>query len=241
MERLKINENDELDFIKNLISSENPDVIFLTETNLILDFGAEYFSFHSKELPSFHDNQSYNEKENRTSIFSKYSFTETIETYDNYTAICGKINTEFGELILYGSIIGSFGGRDVHFENDLENQKNEIKNLKENICYSGDFNIAFSGWKYPSIKVIDETKAFFNQQNLKILTEENENCAIHIVMNKDFLKNKTVKSKMIKIDRKISDHNAVICEIYESEVRSWKNKKLHQKNFHHPSPNIQQL
>ncbi len=217
IERLKINKDDKLDFIKNLISSENPDLIFLTETNLIVDFGSKYFSFHSKELPSFHDNQSYNEKENRVSIFSKYSFIETVETYDEYTAICGKINSDFGELILYGSIIGSFGGKGFHFENDLENQKSEIEKLQRNICYSGDFNIAFSGWKYPSIKVINETTAFFNQQNLKILTRENENCAIHIVMSNDFLKNKTVKNKMIKIDRKISDHNAVICEILSTD------------------------
>ncbi|WP_312761342.1 endonuclease/exonuclease/phosphatase family protein [Epilithonimonas sp.] len=225
IERLKINENDELDFIKNLISSENPDLIFLTETNITVDFGTEYFSLHSRELPEFHDNQSYNEKENRVSIFSKYSIFEILETYDHYTAICGKINTEFGELILYGSIIGSFGGRGFNFKNDLENQKSEIEKLKGNICFSGDFNIAFSGWKYPSKKVIDETKIFFEEQNLKILTEENEDCAIHIVMDKDFLKNKTIKSKMIKIDRKISDHNAIICEIEKIEAGSQKLEK----------------
>ncbi len=213
IERVKINENNELDFIKELISSENPDVIFLTETNLILDFGVEYFSFHSEELPSFHDNQTYNEKENRVSIYSKYPIFEISETYDNYTAICGTVNTEFGELTLYGSIIGSFGGRNSFFENDLKHQKSEIENLKGNICFSGDFNIAFSGWRYPSKKIIEETKTFFERQNLKIITEENKDCAIHIVMNNDFLKQKIVKSKMIKIDRKISDHNAVICEI----------------------------
>ncbi|MCG2793653.1 MAG: endonuclease/exonuclease/phosphatase family protein [Weeksellaceae bacterium] len=213
IERLKINENDELDFIKNLILSENPDLIFLTETNLTIDFGTEYFSLHSRELPDFHDGQKYVAKENRVSIFSKYPFTEIIKTYDEYTAISGKIDTKLGELTLYGSIIGSFGGRGFYFENDLENQKNEIRKLKGNICYSGDFNVAFSGWKYPSIKVIDETKSFFENENLEIITKENADCAIHIVMNNDFLRKKTVKSKMIKIDRKISDHNAVICEI----------------------------
>lgn len=213
IERLKINENTELDFIKKLISEENPDLFFLTETNLTIDFGTEYFSIHSKELPHFHDGQKYNEKENRVSIFSKYSFREIIGTYDKYTAICGKINTEFGELTLYGSIIGSLGGRGFHFENDLENQKKEIRKIEGNVCYSGDFNISFSGFKYPSKKVIDETKLFFENENLKILTKENADCAIHIVMDKSFLNDKKVTSKMIKIDRKISDHNSVICKI----------------------------
>lgn len=242
IERTKIYQQEKINFIKELIYSEKPDLIFLTETNLILDFGAEYFSVHSKEFPSFHDNQSYNEKENRISIFSKYPIFVITETYDNYTTICGKIKIENDEITLYGSIIGSFGGRDPYFENDLKNQKSEIEKLKGNICFSGDFNIAFSGWKYPSKKVIDETKIFFEEQNLKILTEENEDCAIHIVMNKDFLKNKTIKSKMIKIDRKISDHNAIICEIEKLEVRSRKNndlaKKLPSSIFHLPTSNL---
>ena len=213
IERLKINENDKMDFIKNLVVTENPELIFLTETNLTIDFGTEYFSLHSRELPEFHENQKYKEKENRVSIFSKYPIIKMFQTYDEHTAICGKISTEFGQLILYGSIIGSFGGRGFHFENDLENQKNEVRKLEGNVIYSGDFNIAFSGWKYPSTKVINETKLFFENENLEILTKENEDCAIHIVMNKDFLNDKKVTNKMIKIDRKISDHNAVICKI----------------------------
>lgn len=217
IERPKINQTEKISFIKELIFSENPDIIFLTETNLILDFGAEYFSFHSKELPGFYENQNYNEKENRVSIFSKYPFVKTFETYDEYTAICGKIKIENKEITLYGSIIGSFGGKDIHFEDDLKNQKNEIEKLEGNLCYSGDFNISFSGYKYPSKKSINETKDFFEQQNLKILTEENPDCAIHIVMNNDFLKNKKVINKMIKIDRKTSDHNVVISEILSTD------------------------
>lgn len=213
IERPKIHQKEKIGFIQKLIQSENPDIIFLTETNLCLDFGAEYFSIHSKELPHFHDGQKYEEKENRINIFSKYPFLETLKTYDEYTATCGKIKPENEEIILYGSIIGSFGGKDLFFENDLKNQKNDIQNLKENVCFSGDFNISFSGWKYPSKKVIDEAKTFFENENLKLISEENEDSAIHIVINNDFLLNKNTSQKMIKIERKISDHNAVVCEI----------------------------
>lgn len=213
IERPKIHQKEKIGFVQKLIQSENPDIIFLTETNLCLDFGAEYFSTHSKELPHFHDGQKYEEKENRISIFSKYPFLEKLKTYDKYTATCGKIKPENEEIILYGSIIGSFGGKDLFFENDLKNQKNDIQNLKGNICFSGDFNISFSGWKYPSKKVIDEAKTFFENENLKLISEENEDSAIHIVINNDFLMNKNFSQKMIKIERKISDHNAVVCEI----------------------------
>lgn len=213
LERPKINQKDKIRFIQNIIFEENPDIIFLTETNLILDFGKEYFSIHSKKLPKLHNKQEYSEQENRISIFSKYPFIELKNTYDDYTAICGKINTEFGEIFLYGSIIGSFGGRDLYFENDLKNQKIEIQNLEKNICFAGDFNISFSGWKYPSKKVVEETKEFFKENNLKILTENNVHSAMHVVMSKNILKNKILTNKTIEIDKKISDHNIAICEI----------------------------
>ena len=213
VERLKIQQIEKGNFIKNFINAEDPDIIYLTETNLILDFGDEYFSLHSTELPDFHDGQKYTNQENRISVFSKYPFIEIGQTYDNHTAICGEILTEFGELYLYGSIIGSFGGKDIHFENDLKNQKNDIMKLNGNICYSGDFNISFSGFKYPSKKVIDETNQFFQTQKMEILTQKNENCAIHIVINQNFLEGKKTSTRMIEISREISDHNAVICEI----------------------------
>ena len=213
IERLKSQQNDKIDFIKNLVKSVNPDIIFLTETNLNLSFGTEYFQLNSIELPNFHDNQKYENSENRISIFSKYEINNEQKTYDNYTAICAKIITEFGELQLYGSIIGSFGGKDQYFENDLENQKREIEDIEYSLCFSGDLNISFSGFKYPSQKVIEDIKSFFEKQKLEILTKNFENCAIHIIISKAFLKDKKVISKMVKIDRKISDHHAIICEI----------------------------
>lgn len=214
LERPKKNQTKKTEKIKNLIVAENPDIIILTENNLCIDFGDEYFSMHTNELPRIFENQNYSEGENRVSIYSKFPFKEEISTYDSFTSVCGLVETEFGELIIYGSIIGSFGGRGSHFENDLKQQKKDLINMKGNICFSGDFNISFSGWKYPSAKVIDEAKDFFKIQNLEILTENNENSAIHTVINKDFLYGKIYTTKMIEIDKKISDHNLIICEIF---------------------------
>ncbi|MDF2551247.1 MAG: endonuclease/exonuclease/phosphatase family protein [Chryseobacterium sp.] len=214
LERPKKNQAMKIEKIKSLIVAENPDIIILTENNLCLDFGEKYFSLHTTVLPPIYENQNYSEGENRVSIYSKFPFKEKISTYDSFTSICGLVETPFGELTIYGSIIGSFGGRGFHFENDLEQQKNDITNLKGNICFSGDFNISFSGWKYPGAKVIEETKDFFENQNLEILTKKNEDSAIHTVINMDFLSNKTYTTKMIEIEKNISDHNLIICEIF---------------------------
>ncbi|SEG55140.1 Endonuclease/Exonuclease/phosphatase family protein [Halpernia humi] len=213
VERPKINQFEKINFIENIIKENNADLIFLRETNSILNFGKEYFKLESNILPEFFENQTYFKGENRVTIYSKYEILEEIKTYDNFTCISGKIKTEFGELVLFGSIIGSFGGRDQYFKNDLLNQKKEIENLKSNICFSGDFNISFSGFKYPSKVIVSETMKFFEDNDLAILTKENKDCAIHIVLNNEFLKDKIYTNKMIEIDRKFSDHNLVICEI----------------------------
>jgi len=213
IERPNKNQLTKINQVQNLIKNENADIIIVTESNRIIDFGQEYSALHTDSLPSFHDNQKYYEGENRVSLYSKFSFKKQISTYDSFTAVCGLTETNFGELVIYGSVIGSFGGKGFHFENDLEQQKKDIQNLQGNICYSGDFNISFSGWKYPNKKVIEETKEFFNAQNLEIITENNKDSAIHTVLNKDFLKDKIYTTKKIEIDRKISDHNLIICEI----------------------------
>lgn len=200
-------------FIIEQINLLNPDIIFLTETNSIIDFGTKYYFIKSEELPKIHDNQKYEQGENRITIFSKYEFENIYETYDKYTSVCGKVKTELGELKLYGSIIGSFGGKDIHFKNDLINQKIEIAKLNGNICFSGDFNISFSGFPYPDKLTINETNEFFKGNNLVNLTSKNENCAIHIVVNKDFIIGKKTETKILKIERKISDHNLVLTEI----------------------------
>ena len=199
-------------FILETINALDPDVIFLTETNTAINF-KYYFKLESAKLPNFHENQKYLEGENRITIFSKYPLISQIKTYDNYTAVCGEISTELGDLMLYGSVIGSFGGKDKFFESDFVHQKEEIKNCTKNICISGDFNISFSGFPYPSRKIISETEQFFQENNLINLTKDNRDCALHIVLTKDFIKDRTCKTQMIIIDRKISDHNVVLVEI----------------------------
>lgn len=220
LERPKKNQLAKINQIQNLIKNENADIIIVTESNRCIDFGQEYFELHTDFLHSFHDHQNYSEGENRVSIYSKFPFKKQISTYDSFTTVCGLAETNFGELVIYGSIIGIFGGKGLHFENDLEQQKKDIKNLKGNICFSGDFNISFSGWKYPSIKIIEGTKEFFSAQNLEIITKNNKDSAIHTIFNKDFLKDKIYTTKMIGIDRKISDHNLIICEISKQNQQS---------------------
>jgi len=202
-------------FIIDLIEKINPEIIFLTETNSSINF-KEYFCHKSMVLPEIHEGQNYKPGENRITIFSKFPIENIIETYDSYTAICCRVNSEIGDLTLYGSIIGSFGGKDKFFKNDLQNQKYEIEDLaeNENVIYSGDLNISFSGFPYPSKDVIYEMNDFFNLNSLKNITSGNENSAIHIIASKEILKGKKLKQEMIEIESQISDHNVILVEMH---------------------------
>ncbi|SCY98063.1 endonuclease/exonuclease/phosphatase family protein [Flavobacterium caeni] len=202
-------------FIVDLIEKISPDIIFLTETNSSINF-SEYFCHKSEELPEIHENQRYKTGENRITIFSKFPIERVIETYDSYTAICCQVNSEIGELLLYGSIIGSFGGKDEFFKNDLRNQKSEIEILarNHNLIYSGDLNISFSGFPYPSKNVIYDMSDFFKSNSLRNITSGNENSAIHVVTSEEILNTKKVTQEMINIQPQISDHNLVIVEMH---------------------------
>jgi hypothetical protein len=206
-------------FIIELVREINPDIMFLTETNAIIDFSSDYFSLQTKALPKSFAHISkpheYFGGENRTTIFSKYKFINTFDTYDAYTSVCGEVVTPFGNLVLYGSIVGCFGGKDRYFREDLERQKEEIEklSLQGNLCYSGDFNISFSGYPYPSLAVREEVNHFFNETHLINTTKNHDNTVIHIVVSENFVKELEVKSQIRKIERTISDHNLAITDI----------------------------
>ena len=213
IERPKINDSRKAEIIK-IINSYNADLIFLTETNSDINF-KDYHCISSKEQTPKYEHVSYSLGENKVSIFSKYRNMEQIETYDKFSAVCCKIESEFGPITLYGSIIGFLGGRDTFFEHDFKNQKEDIRKicLHSTICFSGDFNISFSGYPYPSKKIRNEMKVFLESNNLLITTAANNDSAIHTAISNSFIGDKKVKTKMVSIKRELSDHNLVLTEI----------------------------
>ncbi|GHV00477.1 hypothetical protein FACS189483_10590 [Spirochaetia bacterium] len=220
-------------FIIELIKEINPDILFLTETNSIIDFSPDYFKSQTTPLPEDYEHCTYYDGENRVTIFSKYKFIDTsFDTYDSYTSVCGEVVTPFGNLILYGSIIGSFGpvGPEnmKYFQKDLVGQQKDIRKLSEkgNLCYSGDFNMLFSSdWYrdgYPK-EAVRDMNCFFEETYLVNKTGQNKDCAIHIVLSEDFIKELEVKYQRLQIKGisfdhikgRISDHDLVLIDIVE--------------------------
>ena len=189
----------------------NPDIIILTETNSIIDFGDKYFSVSTEPLPKLVDKYTYETGENRVTIFSRYPFVRQIPTADSYTSVCAETETPFGHLIIYGTIIGFLGGLLEPFESDLKKQTLDLTHLAKqgNICFGGDLNIAFSGRPYPSKLVVKSVSDLFDNLSLTNLTKDFNNSAIHSVISNSFLENKQVEKDQIQFDKKITDHNLV--------------------------------
>jgi hypothetical protein len=195
----------------------DPDIIILTETNSIIDLGNKYFSISTKPLPAMVDKYSYKPGENRVTIFSKSPFIRQIPIADIYTSVCVETETPFGQLIIYGTIIGFLGGLVEPFESDLKKQSLDLTQLSKqgNICFGGDLNIAFSDRAYPSKLVVKNVANLFDNLGLTNLTKDFDNSAIHAVISNTFLENKQVKKDRIELDKKITDHGLVTITLSE--------------------------
>lgn len=213
IKRPKINEK-RIHEITEIISDFNADLIFLTETNTCIDF-PEYHKISTTELSSHYNGIDFQSGENKSTIYSKIQFSKSIDTYDGFSSVCVETNTEIGNLILYGSIIGFTGGRNKYFTEDLKMQKLDLQRIAQNgnLCFAGDLNISFSGYPYPSKDVQNDFTDFCEAENLKIITQDIANSALHIVLSRDLLRHKTVRINEIPIENRISDHNLILGEI----------------------------
>ena len=203
--------------IKELIESFNADIIVLTETSSEIDLNNNYNCVATVELPSNHDGIVYKANENRTTIWTKYEVINQTETFDNYTSICAQIKTEFGNLNIYATIIGVFGGKGERFKNDLKQHLDDFKkfNINEINCIIGDLNTTFSGFTYPSHYAKNTLNGTFENLKMKNLTAEIPNNVDHIILSENILENKIIETQIWNLDKKLSDHIGICLSISE--------------------------
>lgn len=111
IERLK--HKRELDKIIHNCEQIQADVLVLTETD---EQAHPQFSY-CYQTPKLSDIQPeyYKPTENRVTIYSKYKCVQQHPTYDKYTALCVELETERGNLLVYGTIMGIYGNRHSNF------------------------------------------------------------------------------------------------------------------------------
>lgn len=141
--------------IREKINEEDFDFLIVTENILSFNFNSKYFAYHSQPIPTDKEFQYLDygvylkgEIPIRTSIYSKHKSIEKIEIIDAYTSVCHKFLIKEKEIVIYGSIIGTWGicNQKEIAKAELENFKTDLKNIlatNKNVVIAGDFNTSF--------------------------------------------------------------------------------------------------
>lgn len=225
IERLKHRKS--IDKILSAIEDAKADILVLTESDERIKPNYRY-SFHT---PKLHDAPSeyrmpgrykdyavadvYAVTENRVSIYTNYPCIGQYETYDKYTALCVELETNAGNLLVYGTIVGIIGNRDESFKQDMLLQAKDFERLSKtgNICICGDFNCSFSDNYYYTNFGRDTLSVSFASNNISLLTGNQPECIDHIAVSKNFIGGSNIKISEWNLDKSLSDHKGIIADI----------------------------
>jgi len=220
IERPAKNGNKTAEIIK-FLRELNADILVLTETNDFIDLGVDYTVHHTSIL----QDKMYIIGERRVSIFSKFPLadnTTSFETFNAASALCVNLKTSFGELTVYGTIIGILGNGGIQFRDDLEKQLLDFKNINKqtkNFCIIGDLNISFTDNYYFTKLGRDKLNTLFEKQQMKNYTAYLKHNIDHIILTKKFVgKRRFIVSYWNETENKqtrLSDHKGVMIEIFE--------------------------
>jgi len=199
--------------IIEVIKKVNADILILTEFNNLVELPFYEFKVETKKLPK--EPYNYSETERRVSIFSKFPIIKVFETYDEMTSCCAELETDFGNLIVYGTIVGIVGIPDKHYNSDLEKQISDINKLAKfgDFCYSGDLNMSFSDNYYFTKNGREKFIQCFNENKITNATENLSENIDHIVITKKLLADFKVQILEWNEDKKLSDHKGICIEL----------------------------
>ena len=197
----------------NVFRKIDADILILTEYNSILELPFYEHKITSEQLREspYH----YKESERRVAIFSKFPIIKSFKTYDSQTSCCVELETNFGNLIVYGTVVGIIGNTDPDFKTDLIKQIEDINTISKmgNFCYAGDLNISFSD-NYYFTKFGRETFLdCFKSNQLKNLTENISGNIDHIILTESFVTQFKSDISEWNIGKKLSDHKGICIEL----------------------------
>ena len=208
------------------IFEENSDIIVLTETSNAVDLSSTYpYSISTKPYER-------TPTEQWVTIWSKWQIVEQLKTVDNQRTVCGIVESPFGKIILYGTIVpyhmaGVSGVRygnlnyktwEYH-EKDLYAQSEnwlELRKSNENLplIVAGDFNqTRFNGIGYGTKKI--------RKVLTQILKELEMNCVTEIDFSKNYLTEDPRKGKTRSNIDHICVSNSLINSLKSYNAGAW--------------------
>ncbi|MCM1166515.1 MAG: endonuclease/exonuclease/phosphatase family protein [Lachnospiraceae bacterium] len=153
----------------------------------------------------------YKSTENRVTVFTKYKCVRQHTTYDKYTALCVELETEHGNLLVYGTIIGIYGNRNPNFTADLAKQIDDIQRLSAygDICVLGDYNLSFCDNYYFTKQGRADVLQCFAENKITLLTKDRPECIDHIAISKRFTQGADIRIEEWNYDKSLSDHKGI--------------------------------
>lgn len=208
IERLKHKKS--LDEILSECERVRADILVLTETDGRVRPNYRFY-FQTPRLtdiaPAY-----YGATENRVSVFTNYRCVRQYAAYDKYSALCVELETERGNLTVYGTIIGIYGNRHSSFAKDLVKQLADLERLSgggNNICVCGDFNCSFADNYYFTKYGRSSLLSFFSDNRIELLTKDRAKCIDHIAVSEKFIVGSDIQVEEWNYDKKLSDHKGV--------------------------------
>lgn len=212
--------------IENILSETDFDFLILTEA-IDINLKNYPFKYFTDELPQNceYETQNYSQilkgkKGHRTIIYSKYSALKKYFVQDKKTSIACEFETEFGKLVIYGTIIGTIYTRKPFAEIELQNCISDCMKIHEenqNLIIVGDLNTAFSGFDKKEFKInkhtTDSLVKLFEKLNLVNATMNIKENIDHIIIPKS-LETKIKETEIfISKKNKYADHHGVYISI----------------------------
>lgn len=199
-----------LDEMLHSIDEVNTDILVLTETDQRL-YPKYRFCYETPRMAVYHPDI-YAPTENRVSIYTNYPCVRQHSTYDENTALCVELETEKGNLIVYGTIIGVYGNRHQTFLPDLMRQMDDLRRLSKlgtAICFCGDFNCSFADNYYFTAAGRATILNGLKDCNLSLLTANQPECIDHIALTEGFIGSAEVKIVEWNQAKTLSDHKGI--------------------------------
>lgn len=218
VERLK--HRSSLDEIRTACERTKADIFVLTETDTQLNLPYEHIYYTTPPAPD--GPVSYRATERRAAICTDYVCVQRHRTYDEHTAICVELETEYGRLLVYATIIGVFGNRHPSFMEDVCQQANDFSSFTseaKSLCICGDFNCSFSDNYYYTKAGRERLSQIFAECSLQVLTADVPECIDHIVVSSTFIKNRGLRIEEWNVSKKLSDHKGVLVQTYDMEAK----------------------
>jgi exonuclease III len=207
---------------EKFLGKQDFDFLILTEA-INLELAQFDYKYLSEQIPENieYENLNYTsylkgEKAYRTIIYSKYSKRNVNEFQlnDKKTSLAIEFDTEFGALVIYSTIIGTWFNKLPFAKKELENcieDCERIYQLNSNIVIVGDLNTSFlESEKCYSINsaTTEALKTLFENLNLVNVTKDIKQNIDHIVIPKRFESSFKESNEFVAKDY-LRDHKGV--------------------------------